>query len=74
MNDENPRIFPRSLYFGVDLLFLPRFQRHALLEVNAFGDLLPGVTIRSFDTFQSELVAWRDLDRCFSVMASSNLK
>jgi hypothetical protein len=54
-------VFPRSLYFGVDLLFLPNFQRHALLEINAFGDLLPGISFRGFDTFRSELAAWNKL-------------
>lgn len=49
--------FSRSLYLGIDLLFQPNFERHALLEVNAFGDLLPGVTFRGRDTFRSELEA-----------------
>ena len=35
------RAFP-SLVVGIDLLFLPRFQGHALLEGNAFGDFFPG--------------------------------
>ena len=52
-------VFPRSLYFGIDLLFLPGFHRHVLLEVNAFGDLLPGVTFRGMDTYRSELAACR---------------
>jgi len=35
------RAFP-ALVVGVDLLFTPRFQGHALLEGNAFGDFFPG--------------------------------
>jgi hypothetical protein len=30
---------------GVDLLVRPDFKRHAVLELNAFGDLLPGVLL-----------------------------
>src|SRR5258708_17570800 len=30
-----------SLYAGLDVLFTPDFGHHAVLEVNAFGDLLP---------------------------------
>ena len=40
------RCFPGSLYAGIDLLITPDFRRHAVLEVNAFGDLLPGVLSR----------------------------
>ncbi|MBX9640293.1 MAG: STM4014 family protein, partial [Thermoleophilia bacterium] len=35
--------FPDSLYAGVDLAIAAGFRRHAVLEINAFGDLLPGV-------------------------------
>src|SRR4029077_1359837 len=43
--------FPDCLYTGVDLLIAPGCRRHAVLEVNAFGDLLPGVTCRGRDTY-----------------------
>jgi hypothetical protein len=36
-------LFPNSLYAGVDLAIAAGFRRHAVLEINAFGDLLPGV-------------------------------
>jgi len=36
-------VFPRSYYFGIDLLFTPSFRHHTVLEVNAFGDFLPGI-------------------------------
>lgn len=49
--------FPRSLYFGIDLMFLPGLRRHAILEVNAFGDLLPGVTYGNLDTYGMEIQA-----------------
>ncbi|MDG4831957.1 STM4014 family protein [Solwaraspora sp. WMMD1047] len=35
--------FPGSLHAGVDLLPGSRWRRHMVAEVNAFGDLLPGV-------------------------------
>jgi hypothetical protein len=34
--------FPGTLASGVDLLFSAGFRRHAVPEINAFGDLLPG--------------------------------
>ena len=49
--------FPNSLYAGIDLLLAPGFRRHHVLEVNAFGDLLPGVNWRGMGTYQAELQA-----------------
>ncbi|QDU93372.1 STM4014 family protein [Lignipirellula cremea] len=49
--------FPRSLYLGVDLLLGPGLGRHAVMEVNAFGDLLPGVEIDGRDSYQDEVAA-----------------
>ncbi|KAB8143730.1 hypothetical protein F8S13_07415 [Chloroflexia bacterium SDU3-3] len=49
--------FPRSLHAGVDLLIAPDFRRHAVLEINAFGDLLPGITHQGHDTYTAELLA-----------------
>ena len=37
--------FPRTLQVGVDLLFAAGWRRHAVGEVNAFGDLLPGLPV-----------------------------
>ncbi|MEM6753075.1 MAG: STM4014 family protein [Cyanobacteria bacterium P01_C01_bin.38] len=50
-------LFPNSLYCGVDLMILPDWEQHAVLEINAFGDLLPGITYRGLDTYESELKA-----------------
>jgi hypothetical protein len=47
--------FPQSRYFGVDLLLLPGLKRHAILETNAYGDLLPGVFHEGDDTYTAEL-------------------
>jgi glutathione synthase/RimK-type ligase-like ATP-grasp enzyme len=49
--------FPRSLHAGIDLAFSPDFRRHAVLEVNAFGDLLPGTLHAGQDTYGAELAA-----------------
>lgn len=51
------RQFPQSLYCGLDLMFTPGFRHHAILEVNAFGDLLPGVTSQGTGTFSAEILA-----------------
>ena len=50
-------LFPNSLCSGIDLLIAPDFQRHAILEINAFGDLLPGITWNGFDTYTSVVQA-----------------
>lgn len=49
--------FPRSLYAGVDLLVTPDFRRHYVLEINAFGDLLPTVFHQGMDTYTHEIHA-----------------
>ncbi|MCF2525687.1 STM4014 family protein [Yinghuangia soli] len=55
--------FPRTLHVGVDLLFAVDRRRHAVGEVNAFGDLLPGVAHRGRDTWGEQVRAlvegWR---------------
>jgi glutathione synthase/RimK-type ligase-like ATP-grasp enzyme len=50
-------LFPRCHHVGVDLLFTPGFRRHAVLEANAFGDLLPGVLWNGLDTYEAALAA-----------------
>jgi hypothetical protein len=49
--------FPQSLYGGIDLLVAPGYRRHAVLEVNAFGDLLPGILWQGQDTYTAEVAA-----------------
>jgi glutathione synthase/RimK-type ligase-like ATP-grasp enzyme len=50
-------VFPDSLHLGVDLLLAPDWRRHAVLEANAFGDLLPGVLSEGMDTYEAEIRA-----------------
>ena len=52
-----PRAFPGSLHVGVDLMFAPGWRRHAVAEVNAFGDLLPGLLVDGRDTYADQVDA-----------------
>lgn len=49
--------FPHSLQAGIDLLLGPDFRQHAVGEVNAFGDLLPGVLYGGRDTYSAQIEA-----------------
>ncbi|AZI44554.1 hypothetical protein EHF33_16725 (plasmid) [Deinococcus psychrotolerans] len=49
--------FPGALYGGVDVLLTPNWKRHAVLEVNAFGDYHRGVLVDGQDTYAAELAA-----------------
>lgn len=55
--------FPRSLMVGVDLLIEIGWRRVAVCEVNAFGDLLPGLTglpgtgAEGLDTYGAQVAA-----------------
>lgn len=49
--------FPRSLQVGIDLMFLAGGHGHAVAEVNAFGDLLPGVLADGRDTYGAQVDA-----------------
>jgi hypothetical protein len=46
-----------SLYMGIDLLFSSDYRRYAILEMNAFGDLLPGLLYEGLDTYSAEILA-----------------
>ena len=50
-------VFPRSLYAGVDLLVQRNLEASAVLEVNAYGDLLPRVLFEGMDTYEAEIRA-----------------
>jgi glutathione synthase/RimK-type ligase-like ATP-grasp enzyme len=51
--------FPGSLHVGVDLMFSPDWRRHAVAEVNAFGDLLPGLLVDGRDTYEAQIATLR---------------
>jgi hypothetical protein len=56
-------LFPRSLMVGVDMLPGLGWRRHVIGEVNAFGDLLPGLTglpdgpAPGLDTYAAQVAA-----------------
>jgi hypothetical protein len=50
-------LFPGTLYAGIDLLITSDFKRHAVAEVNAFGDLLYGAVHQGLDPYETEIVA-----------------
>ncbi|MBZ0290785.1 MAG: hypothetical protein K8I30_24375, partial [Anaerolineae bacterium] len=47
--------FPKSLYTGIDLLVAPGFQKHYIIEMNAFGDLLHDTLFDGLDTYSLEI-------------------
>jgi glutathione synthase/RimK-type ligase-like ATP-grasp enzyme len=53
--EQAANCFPRSFYCGVDLLIAPNLQDHYILEINAFGDLLQGITYEGLDTYATEI-------------------
>jgi hypothetical protein len=55
--ERTAAVFPDGLHLGVDLLIAPGFRRHAVLEGNAFGDLLPDVLNEGVDTYEAEIRA-----------------
>jgi hypothetical protein len=55
--EQAARIFPDSLYMGIDLLIPIGFKQSLVLEVNAFGDLLPDVIHHGMDTYTTEIMA-----------------
>ncbi|MBQ1081201.1 STM4014 family protein [Nocardiopsis sp. B62] len=50
-------VFPRTLHTGVDLLVSPGWRGFTVCEVNAFGDLLPGVLHEGRSTQAEQLHA-----------------
>ena len=57
LTEQVTGVFPKSLHLGLDVMWLPGFHRMALLEVNAFGDLLPGALCNGQTTYEAELQA-----------------
>ncbi|UBF25564.1 STM4014 family protein [Kovacikia minuta CCNUW1] len=63
--------FPRSFYCGIDLLIAPNLRDHYILELNAFGDLLQGITWQGWDTYTTELAMLlkKELSFAFCVLS-----
>jgi glutathione synthase/RimK-type ligase-like ATP-grasp enzyme len=53
--ERGAALFPESLYAGLDIMLPLRSQTPVILEINAFGDLLPGISHDGMDTYQAEL-------------------
>ena len=49
--------FPRSLYMGVDILLGADLRKTVVLEINAFGDLLPGLIDEGETCYEAEIKA-----------------
>jgi glutathione synthase/RimK-type ligase-like ATP-grasp enzyme len=55
--------FPNTFYCGIDLLVAPNLKDHYILEMNAFGDLLQGITWEGEDTYTTEVRMLLTADR-----------
>ena len=51
------RCFPRSHMMGIDIGIRSDHRAWAVFEVNAFGDLLPGILDAGEDTYTAQLRA-----------------
>jgi glutathione synthase/RimK-type ligase-like ATP-grasp enzyme len=49
--------FPESLYMGIDLLLTADLQKTVVLEINAFGDLLPGLLDDGETVYEAQINA-----------------
>ncbi|HET6251713.1 MAG TPA: STM4014 family protein [Tepidisphaeraceae bacterium] len=63
--------FPGSLHGGVDLLIAANFRQHAILEINAFGDLLPGVLCAGEDAYETQIRQMIGMDAGLPTAADS---
>lgn len=45
----------RSLHLGLDVMFEPGFERHRVIEANAFGDLFPNATLDGRSVYRWEI-------------------
>lgn len=48
-------LFSGSLSVGADLVFAPQMRRHAILELNAWGDLLPDVWDAGESVYEAQI-------------------
>lgn len=53
------QLFGRCLQLGIDVLLTPGYRQHAVLEVNAFGDLLPRLLHEGATTYDAQISALR---------------
>jgi glutathione synthase/RimK-type ligase-like ATP-grasp enzyme len=59
------KVFEKSLYAGIDLMFAASFRSQYILEVNAFGDLLPNVLVNQLNSYECEILeVLKTYDQC----------
>jgi glutathione synthase/RimK-type ligase-like ATP-grasp enzyme len=49
--------FPASLYMGIDILLTANLRKTVVLEINAFGDLLPGLLHEGETCYEAQIMA-----------------
>jgi glutathione synthase/RimK-type ligase-like ATP-grasp enzyme len=59
--EQTAACFSGSLYMGVDIMLSANRKDLYVLEVNAFGDLLPGLTDKNENCYEAELSAAQHL-------------
>jgi glutathione synthase/RimK-type ligase-like ATP-grasp enzyme len=52
------RAFPRCLYAGIDLVVAQDLRKHAVIEMNAFGDLLHDSLYQGMDPYTLQIRRW----------------
>ncbi len=57
LSQKTKDLFPNSLYAGVDICLDRTTMRPYVLEINAFGDLLPGIRHDGYSTYEAEITA-----------------
>lgn len=55
--EQTAACFPDTLYMGIDILIAANGKDMYVLEVNAFGDLLPGLLHKNENSYEAELTA-----------------
>ncbi len=54
---DTMKLFPRSLYAGLDVIVPKESERAIILEVNAFGDLLPKILFEGNESYGTQIDA-----------------
>ena len=58
LSERAAELLPDAGALGIDLVVRPCRRRFALLEANAFGDYLPGLTFAGMSTYEAQLRAF----------------
>ena len=55
--EKTAACFPASLYMGIDILVTANLRKTVVLEINAFGDLLPGLLDKGETCYEAQIKA-----------------